>query len=921
MASLETYNQKRDFSRTKEPQGKSGRKAGRGYLIQKHDATRLHYDFRLEHDGVLLSWAVTKGPSYNPYDKRLAVRTEDHPLDYGSFEGTIPKGQYGGGTVMLWDTGTWNPLSDVAEGLERGELKFELSGERLQGRWVLVRMKPRKKEKRENWLLIKEKDELARPDEDGEAFLSGEMTSITTGRSMEEIGAEEGGEGGDQWSSDATRGKGGRASASGRRKGKAETPKAAAGSATKTRSTTKKKASGAAKAVSLDDLAKTYGKPQLATLVDDPPKAEGWLHEIKFDGYRLLALVGGGEARLLTRNGKDWTEKFGRLAKTFEKLGVTDGVFDMEAVVLDDHGRSDFQMLQNVLSEETDRGTVAFVFDCLHLDGEDLTSEPLTTRKERLKAVLDGQAKQAKSILRYSDHIIGKGDQMIARSCSMGLEGVISKKADAPYRAGRTKSWLKSKCIKRQEFVIAGFTKAAGGARAIGALHLGYSGDDGLVYAGKVGTGFSDVSAQALRDRLDKMTRKTPPVENLSAAEKRGATWVTPTLLCEIAFTEWTSEGKIRHPSFKGLREDKPAEEVTRETPQDEEEAVEEAASEAAGTDETSKRSPKKRSSAKPSKAAASKAEPAAKSAPVAKKKRSDKPISVAGVTITHPDRPIFGEEDGPTKGDLAEYYGKVGKLILADIAGHPVSILRCPGGIGEECFFQRSAGKGWGAEIRPVDVTHDGKTTEYFHVDDEKGLLELAQMGGIELHPWASSVGKVDVPDRLVFDLDPDEGIPFEAVKLAAQDLGNRLDGLGLDSFVKCTGGKGLHVVVPITPRRAFPEIKAFAAAFAEKMVRDAPKAYVATMLKAKRKGRIFIDYFRNDHAATSIADYSVRARPGARCAVPLAWEELDALETADAFTMERVIARIAAGEAYERPTMRQSITKKMMGALGLKG
>lgn len=921
MASLETYNQKRDFSRTKEPQGKSGRKAGRGYLIQKHDATRLHYDFRLEHDGVLLSWAVTKGPSYNPSDKRLAVRTEDHPLDYGSFEGTIPKGQYGGGTVMLWDTGTWNPLSDVAEGLERGELKFELSGERLQGRWVLVRMKPRKKEKRENWLLIKEKDDHARPDEDGEAFLAGEMTSITTGRSMEEIGAEEGGEGGDQWSSDATRGKGGRTSASGRRKGKAETSKTAAGSSAKTRSTTKKKASGAAKAVSLDDLAKTYGKPQLATLVDDPPKAEGWLHEIKFDGYRLLALVGGGEARLLTRNGKDWTEKFGRLAKTFEKLGVTDGVFDMEAVVLDDHGRSDFQMLQNVLSEETDRGTVAFVFDCLHLDGEDLTSEPLTTRKERLKAVLDGQAKQAKSILRYSDHIIGKGDQMIARSCSMGLEGVISKKADAPYRAGRTKSWLKSKCIKRQEFVIAGFTKAAGGARAIGALHLGYSGDDGLVYAGKVGTGFSDVSAQALRDRLDKMTRKTPPVENLSATEKRGATWVTPTLLCEIAFTEWTSEGKIRHPSFKGLREDKPAEEVTRETPQDEEEAVEEAASEAAGTDETSKRSPKKRSSAKPSKAAASKAEPAAKSAPVAKKKRSDKPISVAGVTITHPDRPIFGEEDGPTKGDLAEYYGKVGKLILADIAGHPVSILRCPGGIGEECFFQRSAGKGWGAEIRPVDVTHDGKTTEYFHVDDEKGLLELAQMGGIELHPWASSVGKVDVPDRLVFDLDPDEGIPFEAVKLAAQDLGNRLDGLGLDSFVKCTGGKGLHVVVPITPRRAFPEIKAFAAAFADKMVRDAPKAYVATMSKARRKGRIFIDYFRNDHAATSIADYSVRARPGARCAVPLDWEELDALETADAFTMERVLARIAAGEAYERPTMRQSITKKMMGALGLKG
>ncbi|MCE7028616.1 DNA ligase D [Jiella avicenniae] len=912
MASLDTYNQKRDFSRTREPQGKAGRKAGRGYLIQKHDATRLHYDFRLEHDGVLLSWAVTKGPSYNPSDKRLAVRTEDHPLDYGSFEGTIPKGQYGGGTVMLWDTGTWSPLGDVAEGLERGELKFEVSGERLKGRWVLVRMKPRKKEKRENWLLIKEKDDLAHPDEDGEDFLEGEATSVKTGRSMEEIAEEEGGEGGDQWSSDATRGKGGRTSASGRRKGKAEAPKAAAGSSAK------KKAKGAAKAASLDDLAKRYGKPQLATLVDEPPKAGGWLHEIKFDGYRLLALVSGGKARLLTRNGKDWTSKFGRLAETVEKLDVTDGVFDMEAVVLDQDGRSDFQMLQNALSEETDKGIVAFVFDCLHLGGEDLTGEPLANRKERLKAVLGGQAKQAKSILRYSDHITGKGDQMIARSCSMGLEGIVSKKADAPYRSGRSKSWLKSKCIKRQEFVIVGFTKAAGGARAIGALHLGYSGDDGLVYAGKVGTGFSDVSAQALRARLEKMTRKTPPVETLSATEKRGATWVTPSLLCEVAFTEWTGEGKIRHPSFKGLREDKPAEEVTRETSQDEDEAVEEAAGDGEAKSKRSKPSSDKRSFARPSKAAASEAKPAAKSEPAATRRRSNKPIRVAGVEITHPDRPIFGE-DGPTKGDLAEYYGKVAKLMLADIAGHPVSLLRCPGGIGEECFFQRSAGKGWGAEIKPVDVTHDGKKTEYFYVDDEKGLLELAQMGGIELHPWASAVDKVDVPDRLVFDLDPDEGIPFEAVKLAARDLGNRLDGLGLDSFVKCTGGKGLHVVVPIARRRAFPEIKAFAEAFADKMVADAPKAYVATMSKTKRKGRIFIDYFRNDHAATSIADYSVRARPGARCAVPLAWEELDGLRSADAFTMERVIARIEAGEAFERPTLRQSITKKTMGKLGL--
>ncbi|MBP0615466.1 DNA ligase D [Jiella mangrovi] len=909
MASLETYNEKRDFGRTKEPRGKAGRTKGEAYLIQKHDATRLHYDFRLEHDGVLLSWAVTKGPSYNPSDKRLAVRTEDHPLDYGSFEGTIPKGQYGGGTVMLWDTGTWKPLGDVSDGLEKGELKFELSGERLEGRWVLVRMKPRKKEKRENWLLIKEKDDLARPGEDGEDFLAGEMTSVVSGRSMEDIAAEEGGEGGDQWSTDETRGKGGRTSGSGRRRKPAEAPK---------RGKTGAAAKRGGKAKSLDALAKTYGKPQLATLVDEPPKGEAWLHEIKFDGYRLLGLVSGGDVRLVTRNGHDWTGKFSRLAKPLGELDVTDAVFDMEAVVLDEDGRSDFQKLQNALSEESDRGIVAFVFDCLHLCGEDLTKAPLTTRKERLKAVLDGQGARGKKILRYSDHIEGKGDQMIARSCSMGLEGVISKKADAPYRPGRSKSWLKSKCIKRQEFVIVGFTKAQGGARAIGALHLGYRAKDGLVYAGKVGTGFSDVSAQALRDRLDDMTRKTPPVEKLTPTEKRGATWVTPKLLCEVAFTEWTGEGKIRHPSFKGLREDKPAGEVVRETPEDEAKAASEVED---GVEPTAQTRPRKAAAAE-TKGSAKKAtrtqSPNAKSEKT-KKKRSNKPITVAGVSVTHPDRPIFDDEAGPTKGDLAEYYGQVAKLILADIAGHPVSLLRCPGGIGEECFFQRSAGKGWGEAIRPVDVTHDGKTTEYFTIDDEEGLLQLAQMGGIELHPWASAIDKVEVPDRLVFDLDPDEGIPFEAVKLAARDVGNRLDELGLDSFVKCTGGKGLHVVVPITRRREFSEVKPFAAAFAEKMARDAPKAYVATMSKAKRKGRIFIDYFRNDHAATSIADYSVRARPGARVAVPLSWGELDGLKAADDFTMDKVVKRIEAGEAFARPTIRQSITRAMMSKLGV--
>ncbi|MBO0903016.1 DNA ligase D [Jiella sonneratiae] len=933
-ASLDTYNEKRDFEKTREPRGKAGRKAGDAYLIQKHDATRLHYDFRLEHDGVLLSWAVTRGPSYDPSDKRLAVRTEDHPLDYGSFEGTIPKGEYGGGTVMLWDTGSWKPLGDVAEGLERGELKFELSGKRLKGRWVLVRMKPRKKEKRENWLLIKEKDELARPDEDGEAFLAGEKTSVATGRTMAEIAEEEGGEDGNRWSSENTRKKGGRKSGASEAEKKAEdlrreaadgpsdglNPQAKPASARNG----KGKGAGGSGAASLDDLAARYGKPQLATLVDAPPARADWLHEIKFDGYRLIGLLSDGSVRLVTRNGHDWTKKFDRLARAFGKLGVADAVFDMEAVVLDGHGRSDFQKLQNALSGETDskekKPIVAMLFDCLHLDGEDLTKAPLTTRKARLKALLDGQAAGEKKILRYSDHIEGKGEQMIARSCSMGLEGVVSKKADAPYRAGRTKSWLKSKCIKRQEFVIIGFTKAAGGARAIGALHLGYFGKDGLAYAGKCGTGFTDASGSELRERLDKMTRKTAPVDGLSAAEKRAATWVTPKLLAEVAFTEWTGEGKIRHPSFKGLREDKPAGDVVREAPEDKAEAAD--AGDGAGAGKARAASGRSRSREKRAAAAEAKSDSKADAASGSdgrKSRRSGKPIRVCGVEITHPDRPVFDDENGPTKGDLADYYGKVAKLVLADISGHAVSLLRCPGGIGEECFFQRSVGKGWGAEVKPVDVTHAGKTTDYFYVEDAKGLIELVQMGGIELHPWASTVDRVDVPDRLVFDLDPDEGVPFEAVKLAARDLGNRLSALGLDSFVKATGGKGLHVVVPLSRRREFPEIKAFAEGFAEAMVRDVPRAYVATMSKAKRKGKIFIDYFRNDHAATSIADYSVRARPGARVAVPLSWEELDALESASAFTMAGVLERIDRGEAFERPAWRQSITKAMLGKLGI--
>jgi bifunctional non-homologous end joining protein LigD len=809
---LGLYKKKRDFTKTPEP-GPSPRhvpktREGLRFCVQKHDATRLHYDFRLELDGVLKSWAVTKGPSINPADKRLAVRTEDHPFSYRDFEGTIPEKQYGGGTVMLWDEGTWTPLSDPHAGLKKGRLSFELSGQRLKGRWALVRMR-KPDEKRESWLLIKEKDEESATGTKAEDFLDRHLVSIKTGATMEDI-------------------------AGGRKKAvkKKAAPANAGGPAVQPLKT----------AQSLKSLIGAYRQVQLATLVTEPPHGDEWVHEVKLDGYRILCFVSSGAVAIITRNGNDWTHRFPAVVKALKKLEVRDAVLDGEAVLLDAQGISGFQALQQALGDDGRPEDIqACLFDILHLDGKDLRGDGLLERKKTLKQLL-GDVERP---LYYGDHAEDT-KTILQQACRMKLEGLVSKRKSARYFEGRSKSWLKSKCNRRQEFVIVGFTKAKSGPRAIGALHIGYMSEERLVYAGKVGTGFGMQAAQDLFDALMPLKAEKAGVEKIPTLARKGTTWVRPQMLCEVSFTEWTKDGRVRHPSFEGLREDKSPGQAVRETPQ----------------------------------------------APDA---------GLHGINITHGERVLF-EKDQITKLDIASYYAAIAPHMLAQIEGRPVSLLRCPGGVPASCFFQRNPDEHMAKEIKSFNFTHKGKTHEYMYVENTRDLMFLAQMGVIEIHPWGAAAKRIDYPLQMIFDLDPDEDVPFEAVKLAARDLRARLKAVNLESFVKCTGGKGLHVTVPLSGRQKWPEVRAFAEAFARRMSRDVPEAYVSTMSKDKRAGKIFIDYFRNDYAATAIADYAVRARPGAPVAVPLEWDELDDLVSANAFSMQDVLHRV--GKSKPVPT-----------------
>ena len=607
----------------------------------------------------------------------------------------------------------------------------------------------------------------------------------------------------------------------------------------------------------LSALEKQYPGVQLATLVDTPPDGAAWLHEVKLDGYRLLGFLCGGEVRLRTRSGLDWTPRFPGVASALAALKARECVIDMEAVVLDGNGKSGFQALQAALGDGGRRDQiVAYAFDLLHLDGNNLTRLKLTERKDKLGKLL--KKSRAGVSLRFSDHAPDNGAEVLAKACDLGLEGIVSKRADAPYTAGRDKNWLKAKCQHRQEFIIIGYSDSKKGGRALGALYLGYYRGGDLTYAGKVGTGFTMTSARALTNKLETLAVEKPVLGRTEmtgpgAGEFHSIHWVKPVLLCEVTFTEWTGDGHIRHPSFQGLREDKKAAEVKMERP-------------------------------KPVKSV-----PAAPPRP----RPAGKGLIIEGITISHPER-VISDAGHVTKGELAEYHARVAPYMLPRLLRHPLSLLRCPSGIGQPCFYQRNPGRGLGADVKPFTFKHKGKNYRYLYVDDVKGLIEIIQMGSIEIHPWGATVDDIEHPDRMIFDLDPAPDVPFEAVKLAALDLRKRLRRKGLESMLKCTGGKGLHVTVPLAEKDDWESVKAFAATLAHEMVAEVPAAYVATMTRARRHGKIFIDVFRNDYTATAIADYAVRARPGAPVALPLSWKELAGLESSSQFTMKDVLARL---------------------------
>ncbi|KQS46741.1 MULTISPECIES: DNA ligase D [unclassified Sphingomonas] len=803
---LALYNSKRNFTKTAEPAGTLAPGNGNSFMVQKHDATRLHWDFRLETDGVLKSWAVTRGPSLDPNEKRLAVRTEDHPLSYATFEGTIPAGEYGGGTVMLWDRGTWSPIKGKsAKDLDKGHLHFVLDGERMKGEWLLIRLKPRAKEKRENWLLRKIDDAAAGGTD---TLVEEALTSVATGRTMVEI--EEG-------KSSPARGGG---------------PAKLVEGAARKRTASRK---GIASAKPPSTPAKSRGGPpprageefqdlQLCTLVDAVPTGSAWLHEVKYDGYRALISVANGKAKVFTRTGLDWTDKFAAIADAAAKLPVKSALIDGEIVAFKD-GHPDFSTLKDAISAGGDM--TLFAFDLLALDGEDLTGLSNLDRKARLQPLIP----EDEDRLRYSDHVIGAGEQLFETMCREGLEGIVSKRADAPYAGKRTKAWLKVKCTHRQEFVIVGWLPSDK-KRGFKSLLLGVHEGKGYRYAGKVGTGFDQALMDEIRDKLVALDRKTPTVEAPKAAV-RGAKWVTPKLVAEVAFAEVTPDGVLRHSSFIGLREDKAAKDVVAETP-----------------------------------------------APLPDVEDSAAPAT--SIKVSSRDRVIFDKSD-VTKGDLADYYVAVSGIMLPVAGNRPISLVRCPQGRSRACFFQKHDAGSFGDAVHKVPIREkDGSTEDYLYVDDADGLVACVQMGTIEFHGWGSSNATLEKPNRLIFDLDPDEGLDFGDTKKAAEHLKNQLAELGLVSFPMLSGGKGVHVVVPLTPEAEWPAVKDFADRFARAMAGADPDRFVATMAKAKRKGRIFIDWLRNQRGATAVMPYSARARAGAPVAAPVSWTELRDIEMA---------------------------------------
>ncbi len=805
---LERYAQKRDFGRTPEPGISSGQSQGHEFVVQKHAARRLHYDLRLELDGTLKSWAVTRGPSLTLGEKRLAVRTEDHPVNYLDFEGNIPKGEYGGGSMIVWDRGEWTPEGDPQFGLKKGHLAFELAGTRLKGLWHLVRIKPRKGERTEPWLLMKADDAFARHPGDPE-ITDEETTSYLSGRTNDELAA-----GGEVRADHAARGK----VATARKRTLPDVGKVA----------------GARK-----KLLPQFQEPSLAAPCEKAPSGPKWIHEIKHNGYRMQARIDGDTVKLLTRKALDWTDRFASIAEALKKLGLGSALLDGEIVVEDPNGITSFNNLQADLSSGRQDRFSYFVFDILYCEGFDLTKVMLLDRKNLLQQILAGLPGGLP--IRYSEHIDTDGPTMLEHACRLGLEGIISKRQDLPYRPGRGDHWLKSKCIDRQEFIILGYVPSSADSRAVGALALGYYSDRALNYAGRVGTGWTGDQARKLRAELDAIAAKRPQLANaLPLGAEKGVVWVEPRLVGEIEFRDWTGDRMLRGASFKGLREDKSADEIILET------------------------------APKPMKASSQR--------------------EGTKVRLTHPER-ILWPEVGITKQGLADFYTGIADRILPHIVDRPLSMLRCPSGTGAKCFFAKHPWQGLDDNVTRIDV---GEKEPMLVIDDLAGLINLVQASIVEIHPWGSRTKNLEKPDRLIFDLDPGEDVSWTAVIAGAREVRERLTDVGLTSFLKTSGGKGLHVVVPIEPRADWDEAKAFTASIAARMAADHPDKYIATLAKRARRGRIFIDYLRNGRAATAVAAYSTRGRAQASVSTPIEWDEISEGLKADHYTVDNLAHRL---------------------------
>ena len=825
------YRAKRDFARTPEPAaGAAPAAAGLRFVVHMHDASRLHYDLRLEIDGVLRSWAVTRGPSLDPKVRRLAVHVEDHPLSYVDFEDVIPAGQYGAGPMIVWDRGHWVPMGDVGRQYAAGQIKFRLDGEKLGGGWTLVRLKGRGEDGR-NWLLIKERDVFARGEAEG-AVTEALPRSVVSGLTVGELAQ--------------TRAP--RAARRGRRRAAKVAPGRLAGA--------RKAALG------------TAPRPMLATAVDEAPGGADWLHEIKLDGYRTICRLEDGAARLFTRNGHDWTHRYPFIADAFSGLACRGALIDGEVCVVDGEGRTSFADLQAALGEGRSEPLLFYAFDLLHLDGHDLAAVPLAERKDALAALL-APLVHDRSAIQISDHVRGNGAAFFDRASRMGLEGIVSKRAGSAYASGRSGDWVKTKCVQAGEFLVIGYEESAA-AGGLSALLLAED-EGGLAYVGKVGTGFTASAAARLRATLAAAARASP-LFAFTTREKLGAvTWTEPRYLADIRHRGRTRDGRLRAAAFRGLREDQTV-------------------------------------------AASAVPEPGLVS-----------DADLAAIWVTNPDRVMFGK-GGPTKLDLVLYYARVGDRMLPELVDRPLTLVRCPSGRLDDAFYQRHANEGLAAHVRGIDIPsgRDEERDDYLYIGDARGLFSLAQFGAVEFHPWGCRVDRPERPDRLVLDLDPDEGLEWRDVVAAAHHIRAELAEIGLTAFVRTTGGKGLHLVVPVERRSSWADFRRFAQAFVEALARDEPGRYTASMAKSARRGRIFVDHVRNVRGATAVASYSLRARRGAPVATPLAWPELAALDDPREFdyrTVPERIAGMAADPWRGLADASRRITGEMSRKVGIRG